>query len=394
MLELKGKYGTAKVFTDNIDSTTINQVINMMNQPYITENKVRIMPDCHAGSDCVIGTTMTITDKVVPNLVGGDIGCGMYVLRLKETEIDLPRLDAAINKYVPSGFAIHDIPIANAPVDELIAPVNVSKALCSLGTLGGGNHFIEVDRDEGNHLWLVIHSGSRHLGIEVCKYYQDLGYRELKRNGYKEKIQAVVEKLKAEGRKTEIEAAVKKIHAEEPKISKAMSYVSGKLFENYMHDMEIAQDYARVNRETIAEQIVKAMDLHVIDSFHTVHNYIDIKNRILRKGSVSAQSGEKLIIPLNMRDGSLICIGKGNKDWNYSAPHGAGRILSRSAAKDQVSMESFTESMKDIYSTSVVESTIDESPFVYKPMNEIIANVSDTVEIVQRIVPIYNFKAH
>ena len=318
----------------------------------------------------------------------------MYALQLEETDIDLSLLDAAINQYVPSGFDIHEHPIATSNVDKVLAPVNVEKAMCSLGTLGGGNHFIEVDRDTNGNLWLVIHTGSRHLGVEICNYYQELGYKALKASGSSEKIQEIVTRLKAEGRPSEIENEIKKFWAQRPSIPKELSYVTGKIFDDYLHDMELAQEHAWINREVIAIQILQAMDLHVTDEFQTVHNYIDTKNRILRKGSISAQSGEKVLIPLNMRDGSLICIGQGNPDWNYSAPHGAGRILSRSKAKDAVSMDDFKDSMSGIYSTSVTESTIDESPFVYKPMDEIMGNIKDTVEIVERITPIYNFKAH
>lgn len=318
MLELKGKYGDAKVFTDNIDQETISQVIGLLNQPYAAESKIRIMPDCHAGSGCVIGTTMTLADKVVPNLVGVDIGCGMYALQLEETDIDLSLLDAAISQYVPAGFNIHEHPIATSNVDKVLAPVNVDKAMCSLGTLGGGNHFIEVDRDTNGNLWLVIHTGSRHLGVEICNHYQELGYKALKASGSKEKIQEIVARLKAEGRPSEIESEIKKFWAQRPSIPKELSYVTGKIFDDYLHDMELAQEHAWINREVIAIQILQAMDLHVTDSFQTVHNYIDTKNRILRKGSISAQSGEKVLIPLNMRDGSLICIGQGNPDWNYS----------------------------------------------------------------------------
>lgn len=247
MLELKGKYGEAKVFTDNIDQETVSQVIGLLNQPYAAESKIRIMPDCHAGSGCVIGTTMTLTDKVVPNLVGVDIGCGMYALQLEETDIDLSLLDAAINQYVPSGFDIHEHPIATSNVDKVLAPVNVEKAMCSLGTLGGGNHFIEVDRDTNGNLWLVIHTGSRHLGVEICNYYQELGYKALKASGSKEKIQEIVTRLKAEGRPSEIENEIKKFWAQRPSIPKELSYVTGKIFDDYLHDMELAQEHAWIN---------------------------------------------------------------------------------------------------------------------------------------------------
>ena len=394
MLELYGKYNTAKVFTDNIDNETISQVIQLLNQPFVSENQIRIMPDCHAGSGCVIGTTMTLTDKVVPNLVGVDIGCGMLAVKLKEKSMDLTLLDEVIHQYVPSGFDIHDRAIAKSNVTDVIAPIDVDKAMKSLGTLGGGNHFVEVDKDTNGNLWLVIHTGSRHLGIEVCKHYQDLGYHKIKNRDIDGKIKETVERLKSEGKYKAIENTIKILRMREPSIPKDLCYVEGEDFDNYMHDMKLVQEHAAINRQTIADQIISHMNLHVDDSFQTIHNYIDITDKILRKGSVSAQKGEMLIIPMNMRDGSLICVGKGNPDWNFSAPHGAGRILSRSEAKDIVSMDEFKESMKGIYSSSVVESTIDESPMVYKPMEEIMGNIKDTVDIIDVIKPIYNFKAH
>lgn len=395
MLELKGKNNTAKVFTDNIDQETISQVITLLNQPYIGENKIRIMPDCHAGAGCVIGTTMTLKNKVVPNLVGVDIGCGMYAVQLEENEIDLEKLDKVINEFVPSGFSIHEHPIATSNIKDLVAPIDIKKAHCSLGSLGGGNHFIEVDRDSSGNLWLVIHTGSRHLGLEVCKYYQDLAYRKIKSGDIGEKIKETVERLKAEGKHRDIENTIKILKMQEPKIPKDLCYVEGEDFDNYIHDMKLTQEHATINREMISKIILNAMGiLHVKKTFHTIHNYIDIDNMILRKGSVSAQKGETLIIPMNMRDGSLICVGKGNEDWNYSAPHGAGRIMSRSQAMQNINMQEFQESMEGIYSTSVTDTTKDEAPQVYKPMKEIIDNICDTVEVIDVIKPIYNFKAH
>lgn len=358
MLELKGKYNTAKVFTDNVDNETISQVIELLNQDYINDAKIRIMPDCHAGAGCVIGTTMTISDKVCPNLVGVDIGCGMLAVRIAEKDVDLPKLDDVINTYVPAGFNVNDEPLGNFNhLNDLVAPANLPLAYRSIGSLGGGNHFIELDRDDDGDLWLVIHTGSRHLGLEVAKHYQELAYKQLKDTDVGGKIKAVIADLKAKGREKEIEKTIKVLKMQEPHIPKSLCYVSGQAFKDYIHDMEV-------------------------------------KNMILRKGSVSAQDGEKLIIPINMRDGSLICVGKGNPDWNYSAPHGAGRILSRSEAKDAVGIDEFRESMKGIYSSSVMESTIDESPMVYKPMEEIMENIKDTVDIVKVIKPVYNFKAH
>lgn len=392
MIELKAKFNNAKVFTDNIDAETISQIMLLLNQEFVKDNKIRIMPDTHAGSGCVIGTTMTIKDKIVPNLVGVDIGCGMHAVKLKEKEIDLSALDKVIEKYIPSGTNIHELMVSPYDLDDIIAPIDKERARRSIGTLGGGNHFIEVNRDSEGYLWLVIHTGSRHLGIEICKYYQDLAYKTLKGRG--DVVKDVIERLKAEGRQREIESTIKAIKEKEITIPKDLCYLEGDNFRNYIHDMNLAQKYALINRMHIADEIMRLLFLHEEERFDTIHNYIDIDNMILRKGAISAQAGEKVIIPMNMRDGSLICVGKGNPDWNYSAPHGAGRVMSRSKAKESINMYDFKESMKDIYSTSVVESTIDEAPMVYKPMDEIIANIKDTVEVMDIIKPIYNFKAH
>lgn len=395
MLELKGKYNIAKVFTDNIDAETISKVICLLNQDYVKDSKIRIMPDCHAGAGCVIGTTMTLTDKACPNLVGVDIGCGMLAVRITEKDVDLPKLDDVINEYVPAGFNVNDEPLGNfSHLNNLAAPADVSLAYRSIGSLGGGNHFIELDKDNDGSLWFVIHTGSRHLGLEVAKHYQELAYKQLKDSDVGGKIKAVIADLKAKGREKEIEKTIQALKMQEPHIPKSLCYVSGQAFKDYIHDMEIVQKHAELNRKYIANTVIKKMGWHICEEFQTIHNYIDTKNLILRKGSVSARDGEKLIIPINMRDGSLICIGKGNPDWNYSAPHGAGRILSRSEAKDAVGIDEFRESMKGIYSSSVMESTIDESPMAYKPMEEIMENIKDTVDIVKVIKPVYNFKAH
>lgn len=402
MIELKGKYNNCKVYTDNIDNETISQLINLLNQEFIKDNTIRIMPDCHAGKGCVIGTTMTIKDKIVPNLVGVDIGCGMSAIKLKEKEIDYTKLDEIIHKYVPSGCNIHkEIKQNFDELDKVIAPINKNNALKSIGTLGGGNHFIECDIDNDNNLWLVVHTGSRHLGIEVCDYYQNLAYEHLKNkiNGgdLNTKKRELISKYKQTGREKEISSALRKLDEDYraifPNVPKELAYVEEEDMKKYLHDMNIVQKYAKKNREVIVNNIVKNMNLTIVESFDTIHNYIDIDNMILRKGSISAQAGEKVIIPMNMRDGSLICIGKGNPDWNYSAPHGAGRILSRSKAKNVIDFKDFEESMRGIYTTSVALSTIDESPFVYKPMNEIIKNIKETVDIVSCIKPVYNYKA-
>ena len=400
MIELRGKHNTCKVFTDNVDNATVGQLIALMNQSSVASSQIRIMPDTHAGKGCVIGTTMTISDKVIPNLVGVDIGCGMAVAELKETRIDLPKLDSVINKKVPSGFSIRDKVhkfLRNVDIEELYCykNINVDRAEKSLGTLGGGNHFIEVDTSENGQLYLVVHTGSRNLGKQVAEYYQDLAWKSLKNGNKGELIKAKIDELKAAGRQSEIEAEIAKIQSTVESVPKELAYCEGELFDKYIHDMKITQEYAYWNREAILDTIVDEMHLHVVDQWQTIHNYIDTENMILRKGSVSAQAGEKLIIPINMRDGSLICTGKGNPDWNYSAPHGSGRLMSRSEAKQNITLSEFKKTMKEagIYSTSVNKSTIDESPMAYKPMQEIIDNIQDTVDIVNIIKPIYNFKA-
>lgn len=394
MIELQGKYNTAKIYTDNIDNETISQIIELCNQDSMKKNKIRIMPDCHAGAGCVIGTTMTLTDNVIPNLVGVDIGCGMLTVQLKETEINMQRLDDVIRKYVPSGINIHEKKCTTfSKLDNIIAPINKDRALKSVGTLGGGNHFIEIDKDNEGKLYLVIHTGSRHLGIEVCKYYQDLAYKNVKRDTFVPQIKEAIERLKLAGQENKIEQTLNIIRSQKISIPKDLSYISGKAFNDYIHDMQIVQDYASVNRATIAGTIINHMGLTVEATFETIHNYIDIDNMILRKGAVSAELNEKLIIPMNMRDGSLICIGKGNPDWNYSAPHGAGRLMSRSKAKEMISLDDFKETMSNVWTSCVDTSTIDESPFAYKPMDEIIRNIQDTCTIKSIIKPIYNYKS-
>ena len=320
--------------------------------------------------------------------------CSVSAIQLEETDIDLAKLDKTILEYVPSGFKVHEHAIATSNIKDMIAPVDIEFAYKSLGTLGGGNHFLEVNRDTDGHLWLVIHTGSRHLGLEIAKHYQELGYKKIKSHDIKSKIDATIAQLKAAGKERDIENTIKVLKMQEPHIPKDLCYVTGQDFDDYLHDIKLAQNHARINHQTIADIIVSHMNWHIKDTIHTMHNYIDTENKILRKGAVSAQKNERLIIPINMRDGSLICIGKGNPDWNYSAPHGAGRILSRGQAKDNISMDDFKETMRGIYSTSVTESTLDEAPMAYKPMDEIVQNIQDTVEIVHVIKPIYNFKAH
>lgn len=396
MIELHGKYAQAKVFTDVVDEASISQVINLLNQPYVEGSRIRMMPDIHAGAGCTIGTTMTIGDKVCPNLVGVDIGCGMETVRIREKHIEMQKLDKLIRQEIPSGFGIRCTPhrfIQEVDLSELYCAkhVQIGKAELSIGTLGGGNHFIEADKDEDGNIYIVIHSGSRHLGLEIANYYQEAGYKALTTYS-KAETQEIIERLKAEGREKEISSQLKKLK-KECKVPKPLAYVEGELLEHYLHDMAIAQEFARLNRKAMMDVIMKGMKFHAEETFTTIHNYIDVGNRILRKGAVSAQEGEKLLIPINMRDGSLICIGKGNEDWNYSAPHGAGRLMSRSEAKERFTVSEFKHEMEGIYSTSVSRSTLDESPMAYKGMQDIVDNIGPTAEIVSIIKPIYNFKA-
>lgn len=566
MIELQGKYADCKIFSSKVDEGTIGQLIGLLNQQSIQGNKIRIMPDNHQGKGCVIGTTMTLKDKVIPNLVGVDIGCftgdtkvwcsrgayveikkladerarfvvdsfdeerkifvndyaiafktkknaelvevaygnkidlgvdnthkvkctpdhkflvssnpdvyyassettlewieakdlkegmrlvaedgylvvksvkalnykedvyclnveenhnftieggvivhncGMLTIKLKEKRIDLPNLDSVIRKYIPAGFEIHSEPKTlktRIDIETLRcypkANLNVMRAYQSIGTLGSGNHFIEVDADSEGNLYLVIHTGSRHLGKQVAEYYQDLGYERIKAalndDKYEREKKHLIEKLKAAGQAKLIGSELEKLRQkrcnDKPSIPYELAYVEGQDFEDYIEDMKKVQMYAVDNRAEIARLILKHAKLTEVERFETIHNYIDTDNMILRKGAVSAEYGEKLLIPINMRDGSLICIGKGNPDWNCSAPHGAGRLMSRSQAKQSLTVSEFKKTMSEagIYTTSVGRDTLDEAPMAYKPMEEIIANIENTVEIVEVIKPIYNFKA-
>ena len=400
MIELQGKYNQCKVFTDLVDQTAISQVIELLNQPYVVGSSIRMMPDIHAGVGCTIGTTMTIQDKICPNLVGVDIGCGMEtaVIRNKHLDdADLYKLDQFIRNNIPSGFSIRDIPHPYSKIINLqrlycYNNINTTCALNSIGTLGGGNHFIELDYDSNGNLFVVVHSGSRHLGVEIAKYYQEQAVKQ--HSGLtSEEVNNIIQKLKSEGRQKDIESYLKKEKEKVPTIPKQLAYVEGSLFDQYLHDMQIAQKYARLNRLAIINSIITEMDFSVAEQFTTIHNYIDTESMILRKGAVSARKGETLLIPINMRDGSLLCIGKGNSDWNYSAPHGAGRLMSRSEAKETFTVDQFKEEMTNVFSTSVNSSTLDECPMAYKSIDSIIENIEDTVEIIDIIKPIYNFKA-
>ena len=397
-MELKGKYNTAKVFTDVIDQDSIAQIIQLCNQPFAQGSRIRLMPDVHAGAGCTVGTTMTIQDRVVPNLVGVDIGCGMETVQLREKHIELQQLDRLIHQKIPSGFSIREKAHRYFQQVDLtrlycFSHINPLRAEKSLGTLGGGNHFIEADRDEEGNLYLVVHSGSRHLGLEVAGYYQKEGYERLNGSSRQDRDR-LVQELKNQGRDKEISKALKALkNTKKTDIPKPLAYVEGELFQQYLHDMRLVQDFAMWNRKAMMDELVKGLKIHVEDRFTTIHNYIDTEAMILRKGAVSAQKGERLLIPINMRDGSLICVGCGNEDWNFSAPHGAGRLMSRSQAKQSFTVNQFRKEMEGIYTTSVGKSTLDECPMAYKSLEDIVRHIGDTVEIECRLFPIYNFKA-
>ena len=365
MIEITGTYNTAKVYTNSLEDSAKGQIQILCNQLFVVGSKIRIMPDVHAGKGCTIGTTMTIGDKVVPNLVGVDIGCGMETVRLKEKRVELPKLDSFIRQNIPCGREVRERPHrghGRIDIGELrcIKKLDTRRAKESLGTLGGGNHFIELDKDNDGNIYLV--TGSRNLGKKIAEYYQDKAYKAL-------------------GGRSQTD------------IPYELAYLEGQNLEDYLHDMAIMQNFASLNRRIIKEVILDGMKLKEEGCFSTIHNYIDIESGILRKGAVSAKQGEKLLIPINMRDGSLICTGIGNPDWNYSAPHGAGRLMSRKDAESSFTVSAFKKEMEGIYTTSVNSDTLDECPMAYKPMDEIINNISETVKIERIIKPIYNFKA-
>lgn len=392
-----------KIFTKNIEEEAIKQIDLLLEQEAFKDCKVRIMPDVHAGAGCVIGFTGNLGDKVIPNIVGVDIGCGMLCVELGDIDLDLEKLDRVIREYVPSGFNVHEgRKVRFDKLQELkcYRELKDTKRLeRSIGTLGGGNHFIEIDIDEDNKKYLVIHTGSRNLGKQVADYYQELANQLINYNiaEYKEKQRELIDTYKEQGRKQEIQAALEELKKDylvnKNKIPKELAYLEGQYREDYLHDMKICQELAVLNRCYIARIIMENLNIEAIDFFQTIHNYISFEDNIVRKGAISAQKGEKVLIPMNMRDGCIIGIGKGNDDWNCSAPHGAGRIMSRMKAKETFNLDEFKESMEGIYTTSISEDTLDEAPMVYKPMQEIIDCIGDTVEIERIIKPIYNFKA-
>ena len=399
MLEIKGKVNTAICYAKVIEVGAIEQIRRMCDYPLTEGSRIRIMPDVHAGAGCTIGTTMTITDKAVPNVVGVDIGCGMYTVRLADTEIDMERLDEAAH-FIPSGKDVWEGRQEHFDLTELCCYRELKDAKRlerSLGTLGGGNHFIEVDAAADGTKYLVVHSGSRNLGKQVAELYQRLAIDLNKGKGeYLTKRDALIAEYKATGRKTEIQKALKVLHwsSHEATIPEDLCFVYGKYLEDYLHDVEICQRFARRNREKMAEILTARSGLTAVDAFHTIHNYIDTQEMILRKGAIAAHAGEKVLIPINMRDGSVLAIGKGNPEWNYSAPHGAGRIMSRSQAKEQLDLDEYRREMAGVYTTSVNEATLDEAPMAYKSLEDIIDVIRDAVDVIEVLKPIYNFKAN
>lgn len=400
MIQIVGKFNTAICYTDTLEPNAYSQIEAVCNEEAFKDSKIRIMPDVHAGKGCTIGTTMTVVDKVVPNMVGVDIGCGMYTVSLGKADIDFEKFDGAAHS-IPSGRNVWEGRQERFDLTALRCYRNLkdTKRLeRSLGTLGGGNHFIEIDADAEGNKYLIIHSGSRNLGTQVATFYQGIAVDlNLGKEEYFKKRDEIIRTYKEQGRRSEIQATLKRMAKEweekEPTMPHELCYLYGDFMQDYLHDVSICQQFAKRNREKMAEILLEKTGLAGRESFQTIHNYIDVDKMILRKGSVSAKAGEKLLIPINMRDGSLICVGKGNEDWNCSAPHGAGRLLSRSAALEKLTMEEYKEQMAGIYTTCINSATLDESPMAYKNMDEIVENIKPTAQIIAHIKPIYNFKA-
>lgn len=399
MFEIKGRINTALCYAKVVEEEAIEQIRRMCDYEFTEGSHIRIMPDVHAGKGCTIGTTMTVVDKAVPNIVGVDIGCGMYTVNLGKADIDFEKLDEAAH-FVPSGMNIWEGRQEKFDLTELRCYRSLKNTKWlerSLGTLGGGNHFIEVDQAQDGTKYLVIHTGSRNLGKQVAELYQQLAIDLNKgKETYFEQRDAIIKEYKAAGRRKEIQAALDAISwaKREATMPEDLCYLYGTYFEDYLHDVEICQRFAKRNREKIAEVLLNRTGMTGTDEFHTIHNYIDTDEMILRKGAIAAHDGEKVLIPINMRDGSVLAVGKGNAEWNYSAPHGAGRIMSRTKAKQSINMEEYKQSMEGIYTTSVNEATIDEAPMAYKSLEDIIDVIRETVNVIDIMKPIYNFKAN
>ncbi len=400
MMEIKGKKNTAICYATVVEETAAEQIRRMCDYEFTEDSRIRIMPDVHAGKGCTIGTTMTVVDRAVPNIVGVDIGCGMYTINLGKDDIDFAKLDKAAH-YIPSGMNVWNKEQEAFDLEELrcfeqLKKVNWLK--CSLGTLGGGNHFIEVDVASDGTKYLVIHSGSRNLGKQVAELYQQMAVDLHKGIGvYHETREEIIRTYYEQGRSKEIQKALKELkdkrELEEADMPEDLCYLSGQPFEDYLHDVEVCQRFARRNREMMATIILDRTGMTGTDAFHTIHNYIDTSEMILRKGAIAAHEGEKVLIPINMRDGSILAIGKGNSEWNYSAPHGAGRVMSRKQAQKSLSMDEYRKTMEGIYTTSISEGTLDEAPMAYKSLEDIIDVIAESVDIVEVMKPVYNFKA-
>ncbi len=400
MLEIKGKINTAICYAKVVEDEAIEQIRRMCDYALTEGSRIRIMPDVHAGKGCTIGTTMTISGKACPNIVGVDIGCGMYTVKLADREIDFEKVDEAAH-FIPSGMNVWEGRTERFDLEALrcYRQLKDTKRLeRSLGTLGGGNHFIEIEVSKDGTYYLIIHSGSRNLGKQVAEIYQQLAVDlHMGKEEFFRQRDEIIVTYKAEGRRSEIQKALKELEknykTQELSIPNDICWLYGTFLEDYLNDVEICQEFARRSREKMAEILVERAGLTAVEAFHTIHNYIDTDEMILRKGAIAAHEGEKVLIPLNMRDGSVIAVGRGNPEWNYSAPHGAGRLMSRSKAKEALSMEAYKEAMAGIYTTSVNEKTLDEAPMAYKSIDAIIDVIADTVDIIDIMKPVYNFKA-
>ena len=399
MMEIKGQVNTAICFAKVIEDEAIEQIRRMCDYEFTAGSQIRIMPDVHAGKGCTIGTTMTVKDKAVPNIVGVDIGCGMYTVNLGKAEINMEQMDAAAH-FIPSGLNVWEGRKERFDLLDLRCYRGLKdtrRLERSLGTLGGGNHFIEIDQAADGTKYLVIHSGSRNLGKQVAEFYQHLAIDLNKgKEEYFAKRDALIAEYKAAGRRSEIQAALKELkwQSREATIPEDLCFVYGQYLEDYLRDVEICQRFARRSRELMAEIILQQLGLEAVDAFHTIHNYIDTDEMILRKGAIAAHEGENVLIPINMRDGSVLAVDKGNPDWNFSAPHGAGRIMSRTAAKELLDLDEYRREMEGIYTTSVNEATLDEAPMAYKSLEDIIDVIGESVDIIEVLKPIYNFKAN
>lgn len=399
MIKIKGKINTAICFAKVVEDEAIEQIRRMCDYEFTQGSKIRIMPDVHAGKGCTIGTTMTVTDKVVPNIVGVDIGCGMYTMNLGKEDINFEKLDEAAH-FIPSGMNIWEGRQERFDLQELRCYRSLKNTKWlerSLGTLGGGNHFIEVDKATDGTNYLVIHTGSRNLGKQVAEIYQQLAIDLNKgKETYFQQRDEIIRTYKEQGRRKEIQKALEAIswNQRETTMPEDLCFLYGQFFEDYMHDVEICQRFARRNREKIAEVLLARTGMAGGEAFHTIHNYIDTDEMILRKGAIAAHAGEKVLIPINMRDGSVLAIGKGNLEWNYSAPHGAGRIMSRTKAKNELNLDEYRKAMSGVYTTSVNEATLDEAPMAYKSLEDIIDVIKESVDVIEVMKPIYNFKAN